>query len=60
MILCDLFKHSRLAYLMLEHKIDFAKVAPCLVAEYVTELQKGTLYPVVKVQFIQVQFELKD
>jgi len=45
---------------MLEHKIDFAKVAPCLVAEYVTELQKGTLYPVVKVQFIQVQFELKD
>lgn len=39
----------RLYALMASHKPEFSKVAVYMVANYVTEIQKVTLHPVVKV-----------
>ena len=40
----------RLFTLMSTHKVEFAKVACYLVADYVSELQKVTLLPATKVR----------
>jgi len=42
---------SRLASLICSHKVNFAKAAPYLIAEYANVAQKVTLYPVVKVRY---------
>lgn len=41
----------RLLTLTATHKVHVTKVAPYLVADYVTELQKVTLLPRIKVKF---------